>query len=46
MPVITINGPIGCGSVTIGQMVAEQLDLNFVDRQANLIRPVEIAFQG
>lgn len=32
MPVITINGPIGCGSVTIGQMVAEQLDLNFVDR--------------
>ncbi|NQW22852.1 MAG: cytidylate kinase-like family protein [SAR202 cluster bacterium] len=32
MPVITINGPIGCGSVTIGQMVAEQLNLNFVDR--------------
>ncbi len=32
MPVITINGPIGCGSVTIGQMVAEQLQLNFVDR--------------
>ena len=32
MPIITINGPIGCGSVTIGQMVAEQLDLNFVDR--------------
>jgi cytidylate kinase len=32
MPVITINGPIGCGSVTIGQMVANQLDLNFVDR--------------
>ncbi len=32
MPVITINGPIGCGSVTIGQMVAEQLELNFVDR--------------
>ena len=32
MPVITINGPIGCGSVTIGQMVAEQLGINFVDR--------------
>ncbi len=32
MPVITINGPIGCGSVTIGQTVAEQLELNFVDR--------------
>ena len=32
MPVITINGPIGCGSVTIGQMVADQLKLNFVDR--------------
>ena len=32
MPVITINGPIGCGAVTIGQMVAEQLQLNFVDR--------------
>ena len=32
MPVSTINGPIGCGSVTIGQMVAEQLGINFVDR--------------
>ncbi len=32
MPVITINGPIGCGSVTIGQMVAQELNLNFVDR--------------
>lgn len=32
MPVITINGPIGCGAVTIGQMVAEELKLNFVDR--------------
>ena len=32
MPVITINGPIGCGSVTIGQMVAERLVINFVDR--------------
>lgn len=32
MPVITINGPIGCGAVTIGQMVAEQMSLNFVDR--------------
>jgi len=32
MPVITINGPIGAGAVTIGQMVADQLHLNFVDR--------------
>ena len=32
MPVITINGPSGGGSVTIGQMVSEQLKLNFVDR--------------
>ena len=32
MPIITINGPIGCGAVTIGQMVAEELKLNFIDR--------------
>ena len=32
MSVITINGPIGCGSVSIGQMVAERLEMNFVDR--------------
>jgi len=32
MPVITINGPIGCGAVSIGQMVAEQMELDFVDR--------------
>ena len=32
MPVITINGPIGCGAVTIGQMVSEQMNLNCVDR--------------
>lgn len=32
MPVITVNGPIGCGSVTIGQLVADQLHLDFVDR--------------
>ena len=32
MPVITVNGPIGCGSVTVGQMVADQLHLDFVDR--------------
>ena len=32
MPVITINGPIGCGAVTIGQMVSEQMNLSFVDR--------------
>lgn len=30
MPVITINGPIGCGAVTIGQMVSEQMNLNFL----------------
>jgi len=32
MPVITINGPIGCGSVTVGQMVSHDLNINFVDR--------------
>ena len=32
MPVITINGPIGCGSVTVGQLVAEKLGIDFVDR--------------
>ena len=32
MPVITVNGPLGCGSVTIGQLVADQLHLDFVDR--------------
>ena len=32
MPVITVNGPIGCGSVTIGQAVADELHLDFVDR--------------
>ena len=32
MPVITINGNVGCGAVTIGQMVADQLQLKFVDR--------------
>ncbi len=32
MPVITINGPSGSGSVTVGQAVANQLGLSFVDR--------------
>ena len=32
MPVIIINGNIGCGAVTIGQMVADQMHLDFVDR--------------
>ena len=32
MPVITINGPLGAGAVSIGQMVAHQLDINFYDR--------------
>ncbi len=47
MPVITVNGPIGCGSVTIGRMVAEKLNIEFVDRlvftqAATMVRaPVE-----
>ncbi len=32
MAVITINGPLGCGAVTIGQLVAQQLELSFFDR--------------
>ncbi len=32
MPVITINGPIGGGAVTIGQAVANELQISFVDR--------------
>jgi len=32
MPVITINGPIGSGPVPVGQIVAQELELNFVDR--------------
>ena len=32
MPVITINGPLGAGAVSIGQMVAQQLEMNFYDR--------------
>ena len=33
MPVITINGPIGSGPApVVGQMVADMLGLNFVDR--------------
>ena len=32
MPVITINGPIGSGNFEVGQMVAEQLGINYVDR--------------
>ena len=32
MPVLTINGPIGCGSVTVGQLVAQKLEINFIDR--------------
>ena len=32
MPVITINGPIGSGSFEVGQMVAEELGINYVDR--------------
>ena len=32
MPVITINGPIGAGSIAIGQKIAHDLHLNYVDR--------------
>lgn len=32
MPVITINGPLGAGAVSIGQIVARELELNFYDR--------------
>jgi CMP/dCMP kinase len=32
MPVITINGPVGSGSIEVGQLVAQQLSLNYVDR--------------
>ena len=32
MPVITINGPIGAGSIEVGQKVAGDLRLNYVDR--------------
>ena len=32
MPVITINGPVGCGAIEIGQKVSQRLDINYVDR--------------
>jgi CMP/dCMP kinase len=32
MPVITINGPVGSGATEVGQLVAQQLSLNYVDR--------------
>jgi cytidylate kinase len=32
MPVITMNGPIGSGPIEVGQMVAQLLSLNYVDR--------------
>jgi cytidylate kinase len=32
MPVITINGPIGSGPIEVGQMVAQSLGINYVDR--------------
>ena len=32
MPVITINGPIGCGPIPVGQLVAKKLGIDFVDR--------------
>ena len=32
MPIITINGTIGSGTFEVGQMVANSLNLNYVDR--------------
>ena len=32
MPVITINGVIGSGTIEIGHMVAQNLGINYVDR--------------
>jgi cytidylate kinase len=32
MPVITINGPVGCGAVETEQLVARNLNINYVDR--------------
>ena len=32
MAVITIHGPLGAGAVSIGQLVAENLEINFYDR--------------
>jgi cytidylate kinase len=32
MPVITINGPVGSGAIEVGQLIAQQLRLNYVDR--------------
>ncbi len=32
MAIITINGPLGAGAVSIGQMVAQSLVINFYDR--------------
>ena len=32
MPVITINGPVGSGSIEVGQMVSQSLHINYVDR--------------
>lgn len=32
MAVITINGPLGAGAVSVGQMVAQNLEINFYDR--------------
>ena len=32
MSVITINGPVGSGAIEVGQLVAQQLSLTYVDR--------------
>ena len=32
MPIITFNGPIGCGGNELGLKVADMLDADYVDR--------------
>ena len=32
MPVITVNGVFGSGTAEVGQLIAQQLNLNYVDR--------------
>ena len=32
MPVVTVNGIYGSGTVEVGQMIAQRLELNYVDR--------------
>ena len=32
MPVITINGPIGCGAIEVGKLISHEKSLSYVDR--------------